>query len=221
MSGGPDDEILRELQVGGEKALAEWFGQERSRLERVVSFRLDPRLLARMDPEDVLQEAYLEAAKRLTNYLSRPEAPFFVWLRGIVLNTLIDMHRRHLGALRRDAGREIPLLHDRASSTAPGSPAAWLTGGLTSPSQAAMRGEMAADVAAALEQLDEIDREALFLRHFEQLSNGEMAAVLGLSSSAASNRYARALVRLREAMPPALSDHLTTTIPSHDGPSRT
>ena len=221
MSGRPDDEILRELQVGGEKALAEWFGQARSRLERVVRFRLDPRLSARVDAEDVLQEAYLDAAKRLANYLSRPEAPFFVWLRGIVLNTMTDMHRRHLGAQRRDAGREIPLLADGASSTASGSPAAWLTGGLTSPSQAAMRGEMAADMAAALDRLDDIDREALFLRHFEQLSNGEVAAVLGLSSSAASNRYARAIVRLREAMSPALSDHLTTAIPSYDEPSRT
>jgi RNA polymerase sigma-70 factor (ECF subfamily) len=207
MSGRPEDDILVELRVGGEAALAEWFGRERPRLERVVRFRLDPRLSARADPEDVLQEAYLDAAKRLASYLDRPVAPFFVWLRGIVLNTLIDLHRRHLGAQRRDAGREISFLSDGASSSESDSPAASLTGGLTSPSQAAIRGEVAADVAAALDRLDEMDRETLYLRHFEQLSNGELAAVLGLSASAASNRYARAIVRLREAMSLALSDH--------------
>lgn len=126
MSGRPEDDVLGELRVGGEAALAEWFGRERPRLERVVRFRLDPRLSARADPEDVLQEAYLDAAKRLASYLNRPEAPFFVWLRGIVLNTLMDLHRRHLGAQRRDAGREIPFLSDGANSSESDSPAAWL-----------------------------------------------------------------------------------------------
>jgi RNA polymerase sigma-70 factor (ECF subfamily) len=192
-------ELVRRLRDEGEPALAELFSSYRSRLERMVRFRMDPRLATRVDVADVLQEAYLDAAKRVDSYLANPEAPLFVWLRGITANTLTDVHRRHLGAAARDAGREVSLYRNAPDATSE-LLAARLVGRLTSPSHAAMRDETIIQMEQALRQMDETDREVLALRHFEQLANHEVAEVLGLSKTAASNRYTRALARLREIL---------------------
>jgi RNA polymerase sigma-70 factor (ECF subfamily) len=194
-----DAELVERLRRGGELVLAELFLQYRSRLERMVHFRMDPRLSARVDVGDVLQEAYLDAAKRVDSYLANPEAPFFVWLRGITGNTLMDVHRRHLGAAARDAGKEVSLYRGAADATSE-LLAARLVGRLTSPSQALMREELISQVEQALRQMDETDREVLALRHFEQVSNSEVAEILGLTKTAASNRYVRALARLRQIL---------------------
>lgn len=194
-----DLELIARLRTGGEPVLAELLSEYRARLERMVHFRMDPRLSSRVDVGDVLQEAYLDAAKRVDHYLANPSAPFFVWLRGITLNTLMDVHRRHLGAALRDAGKEVSL-HRGAVDATSELLAAQLVGRLTSPSQAMMREELIAQVEEALRQMDEMDREVLALRHFEQLSNNEVAEVLGLTKTAASNRYVRALARLREIL---------------------
>lgn len=194
-----DAALVARLRMGGNPVLAELFSEYRGRLERMVHFRMDPRLRSRIDVGDVLQEAYLDAAKRVDNYLANPSAPFFVWLRGITLNTLMDVHRRHLGAALRDAGREVSLYRKTTDATSE-LLAAQLVGRLTSPSQAVMREELIAQVEEALRQMDDMDREVLALRHFEQLSNNEVAEVLGLTKTAASNRYVRALARLREIL---------------------
>jgi RNA polymerase sigma-70 factor (ECF subfamily) len=199
MSAETPDDALARLRSGGLKALAELFTEHRDRLERMVRFRMDRRVSSRVDVADVLQEAYLDAAKRVEAYLARPEAPFFVWLRGIAANTLADIHRRHLGAELRDAARDQSL-YAKAPEASSELLAAQLAGHLTSPSQAAIRDEAAAKVEAALREMDEIDREVLALRHFEQLSNNEVAEVLGLSKTAASNRYVRALGRLKDIL---------------------
>ncbi len=194
-----DLELIARLRTGGAPILAELLSEYRARLERMVHFRMDPRLSSRVDVGDVLQEAYLDAAKRVDHYLANPSAPFFVWLRGITLNTLMDVHRRHLGTALRDAGKEVSLYRGAADATSE-LLAAQLVGRLTSPSQAMMREELVAQVEQALRQMDEMDREVLALRHFEQLSNNEVAEVLGLTKTAASNRYVRALARLREIL---------------------
>jgi RNA polymerase sigma-70 factor (ECF subfamily) len=114
--------------------------------------------------------------------------------------TLIDIHRRHLGAQGRDAAREVAIESWRFPVATSVSLASVLAGDLTSPSQAAMRDERAARLHQALEQMDEVDREVLALRHFEDLSNQEVAEALGISQKAASMRYVRALERLKQAM---------------------
>lgn len=192
------DCLLERLRREGEPALAEVFSGHRARLERLVRFRMDPRLSARVDVADVLQEAFLDSAKRLGHYLAKPEAPLFVWLRGITLNTLMDCHRRHLGASLRDAAKDVSLFGAVSGSSE--LLAAQLVGPLTSPSRAAMRQEAAILIESALQQMDPTDREVLAMRHFEQLSNQEVADALGLSKTAASNRYVRALARLRELL---------------------
>jgi len=185
-----DDEPLeRELRAGHDEVLGQLFENHRERLGRMVRFRLDTRLVGRIDPDDVLQETFLEAEKRLQAYRD-DDKPFFVWIRLITQQTMIDLHRKHLGAKMRTAGREV---HAPKSGTLSG----LFVGHITSPSRALMREEARARIEAALEEMDEIDREVLMLRHFEELSNKEAATVLGIQENAASNRYVRALGRLK------------------------
>lgn len=178
--------------------LTAWFVRHRDQLRRMVAFRLDDRLAARVDPSDVLQEAYLNARQRVGQLDERfAEAPL-LWLRQVTEQTLIDLHRRHLGAARRTANKEVSL-HAKAwgPETTSYSLAAILCAGDSSPSNAAMREERRNQLHEALEQMDPIDREVLALRHGEELSNAEIAELLGLTPTAASNRYIRALKRLK------------------------
>ena len=129
----------------------------------------------------------------------RPMPPF-LWLRLVTGQALIDLHRRHLGAQMRDAGLEVALhrgAFPRASSL---SLAELLLGRLTSPTRASRRAETQQRLQEALNRMDPLDREILVLRHFEELSNVEAARVLGLEKTAASNRYIRALRRLKDAL---------------------
>jgi RNA polymerase sigma-70 factor (ECF subfamily) len=194
-----EEELLDRLRRGDQQALAELFAGHRARLRRMVGWRLDPRLNGRLDPSDVLQEVYLDAARRLPAYLEKPNVPPSLWLRLLTGRRLMELHRQHLGARMRSAGQEVSLHQEWAWASAP-SLAAQLVGHLTSPSQAAARAETAACLARALEEMDPIDREVLILRHFDELSNNEVAELLGLQKAAASNRYVRALRRLRDIL---------------------
>jgi len=183
-----------------EQQLADVFQQHRDRLLRMVHFRMDRRLAGRVDADDVLQEAFLAATERIDHYRQRSSMSPFVWLRLVVGQTLVDVHRRHLGAKKRDAGLDISLQagrHPQASSVAL---ADYLVGNATSPSRALMRDEMAAAVEAALAEMEPIDREVLVLRHFEDLSNSEVAEELSIMRKAASIRYVRALKRLKSRL---------------------
>jgi RNA polymerase sigma-70 factor (ECF subfamily) len=195
-----DETLVGRLRHGDLQALGELFSGHRERLGRLVSFRLSPRLAGRVDVDDVLQESYLAAAARLEHFLANPAGSFFVWLRLVVLQTLTDLHRLHLGAQRRDAHREIELQAAPWSPATSACLAAQLLGNLTSPSQAAIRAERAGQLEVALEAMETIDREVLALRHFEELSNQETAEVLGIEPKAASIRYVRALKRLKDIM---------------------
>lgn len=185
--------------------LAELLATHRERLLRMVRFRMDRRLTGRLDPEDVLQEAFVQADQRIEHFPQSTDGESdslsaFIWLRLIVEQTLIDAHRRHLGAQRRDAGREVSLAKPASPVATSNSIAGRLVGAITSPSQAALRSEREAQLAATLAKLSELDQEVIALRHFEQLSNSEVAAVLGIETKAASIRYVRALKRLKELL---------------------
>jgi RNA polymerase sigma-70 factor (ECF subfamily) len=184
-----DEALEAALRAGDDAVMAQLVDRERERLLRMVQFRLDPRLVGRLDAEDVVQEAFLEAQKRLSSFRADGK-PFFVWMRLVTQQTMVDLFRRHVGAKMRAAGREV-------AAPASGSLSGLFVGHLTSPSQAAQREELRAKVEEALASMDEIDREVLMLRHFEELSNKEAAAVLGIQENAASNRYVRALGRLK------------------------
>ena len=179
--------------------LGELFSRYRDRLGRMIQFRLDGRLKGRIATSDVLQEAYIDALKRLPHYQADRGMPFLIWLRWVTMQRLVEVHRQHLGARMRDAGREVSL--DPGGSLAASSEKiAEFIGDLTSPSQAAERAETMDQLRAALDGLEPTDREVLALRHFEELSNLEAAAVLGIQPAAASKRYVRALERLKGAL---------------------
>ncbi len=194
------EEFLNRLRQDPEGVLASEYAEHRDRLWRIVNFRLDRRLLGRVDADDVLQEAYLDAATRIEHYLNDPAISFFIWLRTIVGQTLIDVHRRHLSAKKRDVRREVKPNRRVFSASTSFQIADILLADLTSPSQAILKEELAVKLHEALESMNEIDREILVLRHFEELSNIEAAEVLEIESKTASMRYFRALTRLRSIL---------------------
>src|SRR5437764_5511289 len=190
-------DLLRRAAGGDEAACAELFSRYRDRLKRMVHLRLSRRLAGRVDDSDVVQEAYLEVARRLDEYIREPSLPSFLWLRQLTALKLAEVHRRHLGTQLRDADREVTLHRGGLPLADSFSLAAQLLGTLTTPSQAAIKAETRLLVQEALNSMDPIDREVLALKHFEQLSTAEIAEVLGLSKAGAGSRYLRAIKRLR------------------------
>jgi RNA polymerase sigma-70 factor (ECF subfamily) len=193
-------ELVQRAAAGDNAAITELFSRYRSRLRAMVWLRLNRRLHGRVDPSDVVQDAYLEVCKRFAEYARAPALPFFLWLRHVTGQKLIAVHRQHLGAQMRDADRDVSLYRGALPQASSVSLAAQLLGRLTTPTQAALRAELQIRVQEALNSLDPIDREVLALRHFEMLTNAETAEVLGLRKSAASNRYVRALERLKDIL---------------------
>jgi RNA polymerase sigma-70 factor (ECF subfamily) len=193
-------ELLVRAKAGNLLALNEIFTRYRDRLRRMVDIRLDRRLVARVDPSDVIQDAYLDVARRLDEYLGDPKMPLLLWLRYIVGERLLKVHRQHLGVQARDVAREISLYREALPEASSAALAAQLLGRNTSPTNAAARAERMLRVQEALNSLDPIDREVLSLRHFEQLNRRETAQALGIEDAAAGKRYIRALKRLKDAL---------------------
>ncbi len=195
-----EQELLERLRDGEQPALALLYDRHRDKLRRMVQVRLDPKLAGRIAPSDVLQEAYIDALKRYPHYFEKADQPFFGWLRLVVGQRIADVHREHLVAKKRDARQEFAFGHPLGPRGSAACLASCVAGTLTSPSGAAARNEDVAALEIALGELDEVDREILLLRHFEELSNSETAQVLGLQAPAASKRYVRALARLKQIM---------------------
>ena len=193
-----NEELLDAARNGDEGALAVLVERHRDRLERMVRLRMDRRLQGRVDPADVVQDAYLAVRGKFPQYSADSRLPFFLWLRLEVGQKLVDVHRFHLGTKMRDAGQEVSLHRGALPQVTSLSLAEHLLGKLTTASHAAMRAELKLRVQEALNSMDPHDREVLILRHFEELSNAEAAQVLGIKPSAAVNRYVRALKRLKD-----------------------
>lgn len=186
------------------QALADILEQASPRLLRLIRLRLSPSLAQRIDAEDVLQEVFVEAHKRLHHYAPRGEdndAQRYVWLRLVALQTLTDLARHHVGAQGRSVKREQAVASlmpaDRSQIL---SLSHVLASSLTSPSGQVAKAEEQARVAEAIDELSEDDRQILLLRHLEQLTNSEAAEVLDLKPAACGMRYLRALERLRKAL---------------------
>jgi RNA polymerase sigma-70 factor (ECF subfamily) len=192
--------LIERARAGDRQALGALFARHRDRLRRLVEMRLDSRLQARLDASDVVQDAYLEVAERLPEYLGDPKLPLFLWLRLVVGERLLKLHRHHLGTQMRDAGREVSLFRGALPAASSAALAAQLLGKNTSPTQALVRAERILRLQEALNTLDPTDREILSLRHFEELTAAEAARVLGIEEPAAAKRYFRALKRLKEIL---------------------
>jgi RNA polymerase sigma-70 factor (ECF subfamily) len=185
-------------------ALDELLDRHRAALRWVVETRLDPKVRQRVDASDVVQDVLIEAHRRLNEYLATPTLPFHLWLRQLAKQRVIDTYRRHRLAARRDISREISAdaaLPDRSSLNWAGQ----IADPQLTPAAANLQAELISRFSAAIEQLEESDREILLMRHFEHLSNHETAVALGLSDPAAGMRYLRALRRLRQVLGPHAS----------------
>ena len=187
--------LLELARARDPRAFDRLFALHRPYLRKVVELRLDQRLRTRVDPSDVVQEAQLEAFRRLPEYLERQPMPFRLWLRKTTQERLLMLRRFHLGAACRAAGREVPLPEGSSLALAQG----LLAPGQT-PSQLLMDRERGRRVQEAVALLPDGDREVLVMRNLEALSNAEVAEVLQVDPATASRRYGRALLRLREIL---------------------
>src|SRR5262245_54134759 len=186
--------------TGAHEACGQLLTYHRQRLRCMIALRLDARLQGRIDPSDVLQEAFVTASLRLAEYARNPAVPFYVWLRQLTGQQLALLHRHHLGTKQRDARREISLFGAAVAPASSAMLAKQLLGHEPRPSEAAMQAERILRVEEALNQMDPLDREVLALRHFEQLTTREVAQVVGVSENAASKRYLRALSKLKDVL---------------------
>jgi RNA polymerase sigma-70 factor (ECF subfamily) len=201
--------LLRQVAAGDQAVWGDLLERHRPRLRRMVELRLDPRLQGRLDASDVIQEAYLTASAQLADYLKKPTVPFFLWLRLVTGQKLVELHRHHLRTKARNASRQVSLHRGAWPAASSANLASKLIGREPSPSQAAREAEQRSWLQDALDRMEPLDREVVALRHFEQLTNAETAQALGLEVSAASKRYVRALQRLKEilsAMPGGLGE---------------
>jgi RNA polymerase sigma-70 factor (ECF subfamily) len=190
------DALLRRAEAGDAAAVNSLLDGHREGLRRMIGLRMDPALARRVDASDIVQDVLLKASRRLAEYLKAPTMPFALWLRHLARDHIIDEFRKHRQAERRSLDRERPLDALAADASGPDASAALPDHELT-PAAAALRAELQRRFQAALEQLDEQDREVLIMRHYEQMGNGEVARALGLSEPAAGMRHLRALRRLR------------------------
>lgn len=203
--------LVNQAANGDTAAVTQLMERYRARLKRMVALRMDRQLQGRVDASDVVQDALIEASRRLEEYAADPPMGFFIWLRWITGERLLNAHRHHLGTQKRDAGQEVSLYRRSMPEACSVSIAQQLLGQLTSPTQALARAELQLLVQDVLNSMDEIDREILVLRNFEQLSTSETAEALGIKRSTASKRYITALKRLKQAL---------TAIPGFDQHTR-
>ena len=190
-------DMLDAARLGNPDAVNRLLERHRGSLRKLVALRLDRALARRVDASDIVQDVLLEAHGRLQDYLRDPKMPFHLWLRHLAKDRIIDMHRQHRGAQRRSLDREQALASPSFGDQSAFDLAAQIRDDELTPAAASIRKELEARFLAALDQMDEEDREILLMRHFEQLGNNETAAALGLSAAAAGMRHLRALRKLR------------------------
>ena len=195
--------LLERVREGDPAAVNELFARHRGYLCQVVDLRLPRKLRARVDASDIVQEAQLEATRRLPGYLQRPALPFRLWLRRITQDRLLMAHRRHVEAAKRTVERDVALPEGSSVHLAQE-----LLGIRNTPSEQLAQKEMVRRVREAVAALPDVAREILLMRNYEGLSNKEVAQVLGVDPATSSRRYGRALLHLRERL---MEDGLRTS----------
>jgi RNA polymerase sigma-70 factor (ECF subfamily) len=193
----PTQELLAGAKQGDADAVNSLMDRHRDSLRRMVQMRLDHKVQRRVDVSDVVQDVLVEANRRLQDYIANPIMPFHLWLRQIAQDRIIDAHRRHRGSAKRSVDREQPLLVAGADDHSTLQLVAQLCDPQMTPAAAATQAEMVRAVERAITQLPDQDCEIIIMRHFEQLSNQEIAQALELTEPAASMRYLRAIKRLK------------------------
>ena len=199
-------ELLDLARKGDEAATGRLLERHREALRRMADMRLDNKIRQRVDASDIVQEALIEINRRMPLYLENPVMPFHLWVRQIMTDRLIDAHRRHRVSKKRSVDLEqAPVVASNLDhSTIQFGPQ--ITDGELTPAANAIHKEMQRLFVEAVEEMDDQDREIIVMRHFEQLTNQEVAKVLDLTEPAASMRYLRAFRRLKKKLAPDRED---------------
>lgn len=198
--GDQTQELIRDAKAGNAGAAGELLDRHREALRRMIDLRLDRRIRPRVDASDIVQEVMIEANRRLQLYLEDPVMPFHLWLRQMAQDRIIDAHRRHRGSEKRSVDREQGNLAPATLDHSTMELAAQLCDPELTPAARATMAELQRRFEAALATMDDHDREIVLMRHFEQLTNQDVARALGLTEPAASMRYLRAIRRLRKLL---------------------
>lgn len=164
----------------------------RPRLLAMLRRRIDPALMVRVDPEEVLSETFLDAVRDWSRFDAQTHMTAYPWLYRLALDRLIETWRKETRGPR-DLRRAMPWPEE--SSVLLGLN---LMDTGTSPSEVVVRGELRERIQQTLGQLKPEYRELLWLRHAEQLLFAEIAQILGVTENTATVRYVRALRRLKE-----------------------
>ena len=196
----PTLELLDLVREGDSDAVERLLARHREALRRMIDLRMDRGVRHRVDASDIVQDVLLEANRRLADYLANPSMPFRLWLRHMARDRLIDAHRRHRVASNRSVDREVPIQAADGDDRSEADMLGRFTDRELTPAAAATWNELQVRFAAAVEKLDEADRQIVLLRHFEHLSTADAAEVLGLTKPAAGMRYLRAMRRLRSLL---------------------
>ena len=200
----PDGEQTEELLInakgGDSAAIDQLLNRHRASLHRMIDMRLDKKITRRIDVSDVVQDVLVEASRRLSDYLKNPVMAFHLWIRQIAKDRIIDAHRRHRVSAKRSVDREQPLAAPGPVDQSTIELAGQLCDPELTPAAVATQRELATHVQSAIALLDEKNREIILMRHYEQLSNQEIADSLELSEPAAGMRYLRALKKLRKLL---------------------
>lgn len=186
------------MVLGGDAvALGQLFEAYREKLRKMISFRLAVQMQGRVDPSDVLQEAFIDMVRRLPELSSKGDLPVLIWLRLVVLEKLCAMHRLHFAAQKRDVRRDVSLHDYLNDSHSQMRLADALIDELSSIDRQAIQTEERDKLHAIIAEMEPIDREVIVMRIFEDLSNNETAIILGITKQAASRRFISAIQRLR------------------------
>lgn len=194
--------LIASTPWGIPKEIDDLLQQYRPRLLRMVAMRMDHRVAGRFDPSDVVQETLIEVTRRLDEYSRNRTVPFYVWLRQVAIDRLLDLYRRHLRTKTRSVLRESPTWTEVSSQFSER-----FVGSDTNPCERLSRQEIRLQVNEGLRNLKSDDRELLLMRYSEQKSVPEIAAVLNVHINAVKSRLRRALERLHDQLHSVRGDY--------------
>lgn len=186
-----EKQILSRFEDSSSEALSHYFNEWRPELRRIVARRVGTTMGKRIDPSDVLQEAFITAAKRVDSHIQSPSISTFKWIQGICFQVISVLYKHHFTASKRSVLREASISQENILTSI-----ARFEACLTSPSERMIKDEEQQEILDLVSQLPDNDQEILFLRHVKELSNHEAALVLGIDYETAKKRYSRAIKRL-------------------------
>ncbi|MFO0879779.1 MAG: sigma-70 family RNA polymerase sigma factor [Gemmataceae bacterium] len=184
--------LLERIHDQETAALDELLARDRDLIRGIIALRYDAEMRARLEISDIVQEAQLQIARRMPDYLQRRPMPYHLWVRRTTLETMLQLRRHHFAQRRQpQTGRVLPhhsslLIVEQLIDPGPG------------PLQRLLEQEAREQVQQAVSRLSATDQEVLLLRTVEHLTNDEAAQVLGLNPGTASRRFGRALLNLRD-----------------------